>query len=289
MFEVQNKFQSDAELWNVSWKNNRIVTGSINGKISVFDTDIVLLKQFEASALGIVSIATDGIDVVCSTMDGKLKYWNIERGELKLDRHFGCGNIWHIRWQPNSSIIAFSNSEGGISRFDLVTQESLPVLQGASSFITALAYSQDGKYLASGNKEGGITIFETASGTQVNQFDAHSCPIRCVAFSYSNTLLTGADDQMINIFDIFSKSKLGTLYGHSSWIFSISCSSNQTHVASCSADKTVRVWSLADNTCLTTLHHHTEQVLGIEWSAFGDYLVSVSEDKSIISYKCLSK
>jgi len=290
MFEVQNNIAGcDSEFWCVTWKNNRIVTGSIDGKVRIWDNDLVLLKQLASSPLGVISVATNGFDVASSSMDGKLRIWNMETGELKQDLNIGCGNIWQIKWQPESSVLAYSNSTGGISRLDTITNENLPLLQGPSTFVTALAYSPDGKFIASGNREGVITIFDVIGGIETVKIEAHVTPIRCISFSYSNTILSGAEDKLINIFDIFSGKKLGSLSGHSSWLFGISCSPNSTQVASCSADKTVKIWSLADNSCLTTLHHHTGQVLGVEWGTYGDYLVSISEDKSIISYKCISK
>jgi hypothetical protein len=40
------------------------VTGSLDGKVRVWDNDLVLLKQFEASPLGITSVATNGYGVL---------------------------------------------------------------------------------------------------------------------------------------------------------------------------------------------------------------------------------
>jgi WD repeat-containing protein 61 len=294
MFEVQNKISGvESEFWCFSWKNNRIVTGSLDGIIRVWDNDLVLLKQWNVSPLGLISLATNGVDVASSSMDGKLKIWNIETGELKdgQSKTIGCGDLWQVKWQPSSSAIAYSSS-GKIERVDIKDLENpLSEFAGTSSaFITSLAFSADGKYIASGNKDGVISIFDVIGGNEVAYIaDAHNTPIRCLAFSYNNTILSGADDKSVNIFDCVTGKKLGSLVGHSGLVSGISCSPNGAHIATCSSDKTIKIWSTADKSCLNTLHHHTAPVVALEWSMLGDYLVSISHDQSIISYRCVSK
>jgi len=273
----------------VFWKNNRIITGSIGGTVRVWDNDLNLQRQIEVSKLGIVSVVTNGYDFACTSLDGKLKLYDNETGELKKELTFGCGNVWQLRWHPESNILAYSNGNN-IGRISLDSEESFSVLSGSDSFSTSLAYSPDGNYLASGFKDGSIAIFESSTVNLVTTIkEAHLSPIRCLAFFNNNTIYSGGDDKAINIFDISSGSRLGALTGHSSWIYSISCSPKRNLIASCSADKTIKIWSTSDNTLLSTLYQHTGQVMGVEWSAFGDYLVSVGEDKAIIIYKCISK
>lgn len=291
MFEVQNKISGvESEFWCSSWKNNRIVTGSLDGNIRVWDNDLVLLKQLSASPLGLVSVATDGIHVASTSLDGKLKVWNIETEAMK-EKNVGCGDVWQVKWQPSSSMLAYSTQDGCIVQVDASDLETpLTTYKGqSSSFVTTIAFSPDGKYVAAGNKNGVISIFDVIGGNEITHIEGHHSPIRCLAFSYNNTILSGADDKSINIFDSMTGKKLGSLIGHSGWVLGIACSPNGSHIASCSTDKTIKIWATADKSCLTTLHHHTHQVVSLEWSAFGDFLTSISQDQSIISYRCISK
>jgi len=296
MFEVQTKVPDahESEIWCVSWRKNRIATGSLDGKVKVWNNDLDLIQQFDGSPLGVVSVATNGEDVACSSIDGKIKIWNITSGILKSNINVGCGNNWHIRWQPNSSIIAVSTQNSSILFYDVNTGELTNTLQqtvsekSVPSFGLSLTFSSDASYVATGNKDGKITLYNLGTG-ESKLIEAHISPVRSLAFSSdSKTLFTCSDDKTINIFDVSSNNKLGSLYGHFSWIFGLSASSNGNHIASCSSDKTVKIWSINDKQCLLTLHQHTGKVLGVDWSDFGDYLVSVGEDKSIIIYKCIS-
>jgi len=241
------------------------------------------------------NLSIQSSDVACSSMDGRIKIWNIATGELKLNIYVGCGNNWQVRWQPNTSIIAVSTQHSSIIFYDVNTGQSTNTLQhsvatekAVPNFGLSLSFSSDASHVATGSKEGKLTIFNIGTG-ESKLIEAHLSPVRSLAFSSDGkTIFTCSDDKTINIFDVSSNDKLGSLYGHFSWIFGLSASSNGNHIASCSSDKTVKIWSAIDKQCLLTLHQHTGKVLGVEWSDYGDHLVSVGEDKSIIIYKCIS-
>jgi hypothetical protein len=88
----------------------------VDGKVRVWDNDLAPLKQFDASPLGVISVATNAygmhlflsfvvdlsafsmqsihsLDVACTTMDGKLKVWEIESGNKKQELSLGCGMV----------------------------------------------------------------------------------------------------------------------------------------------------------------------------------------------------
>ncbi|KAF2813542.1 uncharacterized protein BDZ99DRAFT_381439, partial [Mytilinidion resinicola] len=71
-----------------------------------------------------------------------------------------------------------------------------------------------------------------------------------------------------------------TLRGHTGWIWSVTFS-NDSKVASGSADKTVRVWNIATGQLEQTLQGHEGRVWSVAFSPNGKRMVSGSDDETV--------
>ena len=82
----------------------------------------------------------------------------------------------------------------------------------------------------------------------------------------------------------FEKSRLdlvGTLQGHSHFVWSVSFSADGTKVASGSNDNTVKLWDVTSGECLRTLEGHSSTVFSVSFSPDGTKVASGSDDKTI--------
>lgn len=76
------------------------------------------------------------------------------------------------------------------------------VLRGHKSWIARIAWSPDGKYLASPSADKTIRIWETASGARVHTLQGHTKTVRSVAWSPNGMRLVSASgDQTICLCD----------------------------------------------------------------------------------------
>jgi len=296
MFEVKSRLEKahDAEIWALACKGDRIVTGSVDGKVKIWTFDLEKSKEIDASALGIISLDIKGNQLLVSSMDSHLRIYNIETGDLIKDIDAGPVNAWQARFQPNSDFIGTTGQSGHISVWDISSGNQVKTLKPANTaFSTVLAYNSDGSLAACCSKDGVVTIFNTTTGQPVifegekASIEAHVMTIRATSFSPDGiTLLTAGDDRHINLFDTKTGDKLASLSGHASPVLGAAYSPNGRYFASCSGDQKVKIWSTTDNECITTLAHHGGQVWGVVWGYNSDKLVSVSDDMSIIIYKC---
>ncbi|GBL16328.1 serine/threonine-protein kinase F [Microcystis aeruginosa NIES-1211] len=154
-------------------------------------------------------------------------------------------------------------------------------LTGHSGQVYSLAYSPDGRYLASGSKDRTIKIWEVATGKGLRTLTGHSGVVLSVAYSPDGRYLaSGSQDKTIKIWEV-ATGKVRTLTGHYMTFWSVAYSPDGRYLASGSWDKTIKIWETATGTELRTLTGHSMTVWSVAYSPDSRYLASGSLDKTI--------
>jgi WD40 repeat protein len=155
-------------------------------------------------------------------------------------------------------------------------------LTGHSDCLDSVAYSPDGRYLASGSRDNTIKIWEVATGKELRTLTGHSSSVLSVVYSPDGRYLaSGSDDNTIKIWEVATGKELRTLTGHSESVDSVVYSPDGRYLASGSDDNTIKIWEVATGKELRTLTGHSESVDSVVYSPDGRYLASGSYDNTI--------
>jgi WD40 repeat protein len=112
--------------------------------------------------------------------------------------------------------------------------------------ISPLAYTPDGKYLASGGSDHQVRLWGPTSGKERGRFEGHQNHVLSLAFSGDGALLaTGSYDKTIRLWDVATRKELRVLRGHTMNVESVAFSPDGKRLASGGMDNTVRVWEVA--------------------------------------------
>ncbi|MCD4785543.1 MAG: protein kinase [Candidatus Eremiobacteraeota bacterium] len=158
----------------------------------------------------------------------------------------------------------------------------LRTLKGHSSDVNSVAFSPDGKYMASGSNDKTIKMWNKDTGKCLRTLKGHSSDINSVKFSPdSKYIASGSYDHTIKIWDADSGECLRTLKGHSGSVYSVAFSPDGKYIASGGWDKTIKIWDADTGECLKTLIGHTLWVRSIAFSPDGKNIATGSSDKTI--------
>jgi len=274
-----------------SEEEDLLVTGGIDDVVRLWnyrDGELSLKQQLTDHSLGVVSVtlSPDGSRLASSSLDSAILIWDTLTGDKVATIENGPVDAWTVLFSPDSQYVVSGSHAGKINLYNAESgQKEEHELDTKGKFTLSLAYSADGRYLASGAIDGIIAVFDMETRKLVKQLEGHAMPIRSLDFSPdSQRLLTGSDDGSIKMYDVSHSTLICTMSGHTSWVLCVAFSPDNEHFVSGSSDGAVKVWDVATKQCLHTFTDHTDQVWSVRYNKDGNQVVSVSDDKSVNIY-----
>ncbi|RBA09934.1 glucose repression regulatory protein TUP1 [Fusarium proliferatum] len=155
------------------------------------------------------------------------------------------------------------------------------------SVVCCVRFSHDGKYVATGCNRS-AQIFDVQTGEKVCVLEDHNASdmsadlyIRSVCFSPDGRYLaTGAEDKLIRVWDIQTRTIRNHFSGHEQDIYSLDFARDGRTIASGSGDRTVRLWDIEQGTNTLTLTIE-DGVTTVAISPDTQFVAAGSLDKSV--------
>ncbi len=179
----------------------------------------------------------------------------------------------------------FFQSSQGSQIIQSPTQSSpgaLYTYRGHSDGVDAVAWSPDGRRIASGSLDTTVQVWDAADGGNVYTYRGHSGFVYAVAWSPNGKrIASGSSDKTVQVWDAADGGHVYTYRGHSDTVTAVAWSPDGTRIASGSSDKTVQVWDAADGGHVYTYRGHSDTVTAVAWSPDGTRIASGSSDKTV--------
>jgi uncharacterized caspase-like protein len=184
---------------------------------------------------------------------------------------------------PAPKILSPTPSGGARPGQSTIPTPNALVFQGHSDTVLSVAFSPDGKTVASGSADSTVRFIDplnaNATGAPIT---GHIGPVSAVKFSPDGEMLatagSGGDERTVRLWNVRDRGVIGRLTGHLDSVMDVAFSPDGTMLATASADATVRLWSLGSRRQIASLSGHAGPVRAVAFSPDGKLLASAGAD-----------
>ena len=243
----------------------------------------------QVSPITAVAFAPDGKYLATCSSDGVVCIWDLDaQRQFKLLDY----KARSLAFAPDGKTLAFLElSSRSIRLWDVAGRRERACIPQPSG-VMKLAFSPDGKYIATGEWSGTVRLWDVAARQEIGALGRHEGPVSGVVFSPDGRTLASSSvaEGPIRLWDTTQRRGIGSLDGHTSGVLSLAFSPDGKTMASAGVDSTVRLWNTASSQVVSTLRGQgTALLISVAYSPDGKTLATGAEDGAVRLWDAVNK
>lgn len=158
-------------------------------------------------------------------------------------------------------------------------------LRGHQGVIFRIAWSPDGRLLASGGSDGLVRVWDVETIPSPLTLEGHTEPVTGVAWSPSwRMLASGSEDGTVVLWDVGGRQPSRTFHSPSNYTYGLTWSPDGRAIASGSLNESIQLWDANTGSIFrpVTLTKSLAPTYSVAWTPDGRVLASGGQDSTIV-------
>jgi WD40 repeat protein len=273
-----------------------LATGCNDGTIKLYDAATGELKKTlvgHKRPVKALAFAPVGCLLASGNDEKIVKLWDPIRGIELATLKGNKGVIEALAFSPDAVLLATAGGYGKntpeIRLWDVVSRQELGVFPGEhSNRATAVAFSADGKWLATGGMDNAVKVWDVYSRLVRQTLAGHTGRINAVAFSADGKRLASASkDRTVKLWDFAAGTEERTLPSHAGEVRAVAFAPDGKRLAS--ADNSVTLWDAATGREGMILKGHKNAIAALAFAPGGRELASAGYDRTVRVWEIAAK
>ena len=204
--------------------------------------DGTLIREFPcATPIWFVEFSAGGSRLVCGSQNGDATVFDVATGKSLSRFHHNGGRVTNGTLSPDGAVVAVAASDHKVHLWDVNSGKKIREIDHPA-LVWGLAYSPDGRWLASGTggtpigaistqrwpvgDDNTVRLWDASTGKLVRELKGHTHAVGAMAFSPdSRRLATGGGDGTLRLWDVEAGTEISRIDGKS-WIMKVVYSPN---------------------------------------------------------------
>ena len=193
------------------------------------------------------------------------------------------GTVQAVAYTRDAKVLASASDDKSVHVWNAQSGEPKRTLTGSSDPLVSLAFTPDNKTIAAIASDNAIYFWDAASGQQKKSITSEKNNLFPVALSTDTDLIAtgGSDRKTVKLIDSSTGATKRLLQNHSSWIRSVSFSSDSKLAAVQCHDDSINVWNVTSGQLIYTLSSPGNTVANAAFSSDGRFLAAGGEGRNV--------